>query len=122
MAAPDRIEIKVQAKPICWFYVIPFSLNLVLKLILLKINPFRLVEFHSFRMVIKDTKLVNFLPDMFLTCLCSHNHGLPFINVHLQVPDGFISTIRDHDNIFETCMLQIGQNDCQASGIRSVSR
>ena len=85
------------------------------------VDPFRLVKLHSFRVVVKDSELVNLLPDMFLACLCSHNHGLTFINVHLQIPDGFISPICDHDNFFEPGMLQISQNDCQASGIRSVS-
>ena len=72
-------------------------------------------------MMVKGPECIDLLADMLLADLCTHDHRLLPVDIDLEVTDGFVSSVRDQDNILEAGVVQIVKNRLKTAGVRCIA-
>ena len=121
LAAAHRIEIEAQPQFLRPFDTGSDALYRVVNLELLVIQLRLQVYGHVVRPDGEVAVLEDPSHDKALLHLRAHDHCLVLQDVGLQVPDLLITPVGDQDDIFEACMVQIGEDGLEASGILHVA-
>ena len=95
--------------------------DLILKVILLVIDTLLWIELHPLRMMIKGSECINLFAYMLLTNLCAHDHRLFPVDIDLEIANGFVTSVRYQDDIFEPGMRQVMKNGFQTAGVRRIA-